>query len=106
MTTTAISHTPGPWSIEVADVVSPTTGDVIAQVIGGEGTRYLDDDVNAECVANARLIAAAPDGHDILLAINEFFRHHNPVDPSATVLADDRTLKQAVADYIAKSTGR
>lgn len=101
-----MSHTPGPWSIECADIVSPATGDVIAQVIGGEGTRYLDDEVNAECAANARLIAAAPDGHDILLAIHEYFRHWNPANPSSLALDGGRTLKEAVAEYIAKANGQ
>lgn len=58
-----------------------------------------------ERAAKARLNAAAPDGHEILLAIREFFCLDNPVYPSAMVLNDNRTLKQAVADYIAKVEG-
>lgn len=46
--------------------------------------------------------------HAILVQIGEFFRHHNPVDPSALFDEDqrlgarpgDRTLGQAVAEHL------
>jgi hypothetical protein len=61
------SHTPGPWSLLANEVISKS-GDVIADVTGGEGNRFIDDEDNAECQANAHLIAAAPD----LLAALEY----------------------------------
>lgn len=56
-----------------------------------------------EAVANARLIAAAPDAHAILLAMHEYFRHHSGVEPSA--LFDERTFRQAVEAYLKKAGG-
>ena len=53
-------HTPGPWS-ELTGTITGPDGDEIAEVVGGDGGRYLDDDANAECAANARLIAASPE---------------------------------------------
>lgn len=52
-------HTPGPWNL-IAESVEDTDGNSIAMVTGGSGCQYIEDDVNAECLANARLIAAAP----------------------------------------------
>ena len=54
----------------------------------------------------AHVFAAAPDAHSILWTINEFFRHNNPVAPSETMLDDDRTLKKAIGDYLAKARGK
>jgi len=54
------SHTPGPWSLLANEVISKS-GDVIADVTGGEGNRFIDDEDNLECLANAHLITAAPD---------------------------------------------
>lgn len=55
-------HTKGPWHLVGGQVFSDThMVDLIADVIGGSGRQFIDDDTNAECLANARLIAAAPD---------------------------------------------
>lgn len=64
--------------------------------------------VVADCVQSkdhANLIAAAPSMLEILKQINEFFRHNNPVFPSALDL-DDSTFKDAVANIVAKAEGR
>ena len=60
-----LKHTPGPWT-ELTGTISGPNGDEIAEVVGGDGGRYLDDDVNAECAANSRLIAAAPEILELL----------------------------------------
>jgi hypothetical protein len=58
--TTRQKHTPGPWGL-LTGTISSASGDEIAEVVGGDGARYLDDEVNAECLANAVLIKAAPE---------------------------------------------
>lgn len=98
-----MSHTPGPWNI--VDFAPPIVIEAnredevwcIAEVGNGEMPSTEEE-------ANARLMSASPDAHAILLAINEFFRHHNPAYPS-TMFDEERTLKQAVADYLAKAEG-
>lgn len=55
-------HTPGPWIVEDgSSLVTGGDGNSIADVIGGSGLGFLDENDNAECLANARLIEAAPD---------------------------------------------
>lgn len=58
--TTRTHHTAGPWTIEAGYILA-SDGTDIADVKGGDGFQFIDDDDNAECLANARLIAAAPD---------------------------------------------
>lgn len=55
--------------------------------------------------ADTRLLAAAWDAREILMVIHEYFRHWGPVDPSVTLDDSGRTLKNAVAAYIAKLQG-
>jgi hypothetical protein len=92
-------NTPRPWKHVGARVQTPG-GRTICQLPGSGFSVPL-----SERAGNGRLIAAAPDGHKILAAVHEFFRHHNPVEPSALMPDDDRTLRQAVADYMAKVAG-
>lgn len=92
-------HAPGPWKLEeLGNLVRGPDGYTVAQ-----SYTTLDDD-GSLMRGNGHLIAAAPDGHEILLAIHEFFRHWNPVDPS-TMFNDTDTFKQAVEAYIAKAKG-
>lgn len=110
-----MSHTPGPWRFD------KEYGNSMDELYGPDGraiaaiwTRRCHHPTHtrqcykpcAEGQANARLIAAAPEGHEIMMAIHEFFRHYNPANPSALALDGERTLKEAVADYIAKATGQ
>lgn len=53
-------HTPGPWLCMDGDIYSDES-DMICNVTGGSGKAYIDEDTNSECLANARLIAAAPE---------------------------------------------
>lgn len=54
-----------------------------------------------ERAANARLLAASPLGYQVLVRLNEMFRHHNPCDPSMP-FDDQRTMKRALEDYLAQ----
>jgi hypothetical protein len=103
-----MKHTAGPWRADTCRHQHVIRADWHGQDSPIAVTEWVADEepYYSEMLANALLIAAAPDAHEILLAIHEFFRHHNPVDPSALVLGDDRTLKQAVADYLAKAAGQ
>lgn len=93
-------HTPGPWSLE-------SDGSIVMgnQVVGTAPSP--DTAGKEETTANARLIAAAPDGHDILLLLKRF------IDEGATQISfgalmdtDDTTpLSEAVSAYFAKAIG-
>ena len=66
----------------VAGEIEDNKGNTLAEVIGGDGRRYIDSDVNAECLANAHLIAAAPElveaVEDLLSVLSKF-----DIDPEA-----------------------
>lgn len=53
-------HTPRPWRLLTGEITD-IHGNVIAEVVGGDGCRYLDVDQNRECLANAELIVRSPD---------------------------------------------
>lgn len=57
-------HTPGPWMVVPPDRDRPSR----ATVCGG-GVDIYDAPLTRETAANARLIAAAPDRHDQILAL-------------------------------------
>lgn len=62
-------HTPGPWRVEDGELLAG--GDsgavVLGSIHGADDYPCCEEDIDAECKANARLIAAAPD----LLALLE-----------------------------------
>lgn len=100
-------HTSGPWCLVADEVYStPDMTDLIAEVTGGSGTRYIDNDCNAECLANAKLIAAAP---ELLDALKECFS-----EPGAYAFASEDFYKakqrllainNIVRDAVMKATG-
>jgi hypothetical protein len=78
------AHTPGPWKIvNRTDVQSEPIGGLAYVSTAGARGRTLD-----EAIANAHLIAAAPD----LLAALEFIDRNNAVDRTST-----RMLRAAIA---------
>jgi hypothetical protein len=54
-------HTPGPWTLEISDV--PQTNKPFCGICGADGAGIVYATLRApgELIANARLIAAAPD---------------------------------------------
>lgn len=101
-------HTPGPWWVEVdTDPEAswerkwPTIHAEKYEVVGCEGL-YGDYETD---MANARLIAAAPDLLDALQGIIGYFDSGNNVPVSqATIKARSDEVKSARA-AIAKATG-
>lgn len=110
-------HTPGPWdasSFQEGDLaqtyyVTNNDGRRVCLIAGyGERKRYrspkCDDALNAEDVANARLIAAAPDllkaCRLMLDAVNE---HHK--DGSILWVNPGETAWELLTDVIGKATG-
>lgn len=81
------SHTPGPWATDYSgniwgDVNNPAhDGDspLIAQVFRGSFEPQKSQPLDAEQVANARLIAAAPTMRDTLIIIARL-KMHGEVD--------------------------
>lgn len=49
----------GEWEL-IADEIFDKQGNLVAAVMGGSGTRFVDVEHNLECLANAKLIQAAP----------------------------------------------
>ncbi len=84
-------HTPGPWRVAGEDLIDSIRvendeGDFIAQCENHRGFVSLD------AHSNARLIAAAPDQHAVMLALDKWslvilsaVRHDAPSDHDAIV---------------------
>ncbi len=83
--------TPGPWELETkaaSRVIAPAAGAVkYASVTGKKGKRpfvvhnytYTDTPLNSsEQIANAHLIAAAPDMYEALVELESLLRVENP----------------------------
>jgi hypothetical protein len=81
-------HTPGPWSVYVHDDHTECPGiesDVVSivvfdQELAGGNQAGVQGRTVAECRANARLIAAAPDLLAALVACLEIMRQSEPWD--------------------------
>lgn len=96
-------HTPGPWVVEdetdpMLTILAPSAnGDVVAHIVDVD---WLDDPakVGPQCLANARLIAAAP---DLLEALTEL------TDAAAKVWSDPfiRGAVDRARAAILKATG-
>lgn len=58
-------HTAGPWKVDGGELIAADPDDggawVIGQVYGADDYPCPEADIDEECKANARLIAAAPD---------------------------------------------
>ena len=95
-----MSHTPGPWSVDVRQIVAGN-GFVVASVKGphptAKGKEWHED--NRFCEANAALIAAAP---ELLLALEAVIRW---MESPAEGPFSDYQLQQARA-ALAKARGR
>lgn len=93
MTTTQdkTRHTSGPWEVSMLDTVRGPNGEFIADC---ERTPHCDRPAppEPECMANARLIAAAPDMLDALRRLTH-------------PMASDEDLQHALT-VIAKAEGR
>lgn len=107
---TAVSHTPGPWSVMAEEVlgaygiatVVPATGSgVVCRVPGNDKTPDERD-------ANARLIAAAPELLEALKQIKddyeELARNHAGAWHDDEVLLHQK-INEAARAAIAKATG-
>jgi len=95
-----MKHTSGPWTAEYSAntiFIRDSKGCFISSL-------HRHEVANSVFVPNARLISAAPEAHELLLQINEFFRHWGSPDPSA-MFDETRTFKQAVEEYLAKVSG-
>ena len=83
-------HTPGPWRMDVEAEGVQGCRSIFADEQGICTTDGLYDD--AEDLANARLIAAAPDGLALAYAVAEHFKD------------TDAPLGQQARDFITKAT--
>lgn len=90
-------HTPGPWGYIFTDegiVVDANSGKTDVAIVAGRA----DDSVE---IANARLLAAAP---ELLDALNEIVRQIDQGGSGAKVFARDSCIATA-RSIIAKATG-
>jgi hypothetical protein len=90
-------HTPGPWTLEISDV--PQTNKPFCGICGADGAGIVYATLRApgELIANARLIAAAP---DLLAALVELL--NSALDLG---LGDLSRAATKAANAIAKATG-
>jgi hypothetical protein len=106
-----LQHTPGPWSVGRSDmgylaVVPPGHGSTrpdgvlyLPVPICRVGTGYGRGE--GEALANARLIAVAPELHAVARELLECWDHGTPVHPGAEAVA---ALRAAVARAAAVSS--
>lgn len=102
-----VKHTPGPWSIVIDDTGGEFTGwpsivaspEIDCSVIHRAGfkQKFWGDLSQRECIANARLIAAAP---DLLEALQRLLNAEN--DEYLTPIG----VKNLARAAIAKATGK
>ena len=95
-------HTPGPWSF-TTDCIAIWNGPNARKALqiadlSSEGSPDIDV---AETLANARLIAAAPDLLAALKAFDDAFSHYCEGDPDS----DEVSALYQAREAIAKATG-
>ena len=95
-------HTPGPWRF-TTDCIAIWNGPNARKALqiadlGSEGSPNIDV---AETLANARLIAAAPDLLAALIAFDNAFSHYCEGDPDS----DEVSALYQAREAIAKATG-
>jgi hypothetical protein len=87
-----MAHTPGPW--KVADRFYIFMDDDVACEVAKVCDENIDDDMLGQCDADARLIAAAPELLDALVAMREaFLSNGTDSQHSACRMADAAILK-------------
>lgn len=95
-------HTPGPWKVFTTTDgrkvvgVGEMTGDGITDCGFGVWRQGSD-----ECLANARLIAAAP---DLLAALLAYHEHFGPLEDNIMLNEDCRNCAQLARAAIAKAS--
>lgn len=106
----AVNHSPGPWRLSISDALfvwGPTTTSTedhpLACAFIGHYDGLPDLRSREEAIANARLIAAAPDLLDALMAF--FNIHHGEGLLDIDIRAFEQARRLAL-DVIAKATTR
>ena len=109
-----LKHTPGPWTVDYsgngidkAPAIYGKNGGLVVSVLGlkvHNSSENLDTKFSEETMANAKLIASAP---DLLEACKLLQKHANYILPEAS--ASDRfetahEVMMAVNDAVKKST--
>jgi hypothetical protein len=87
------SNTSGPWTIENGEIVAD--GVVLGTVYGADDYPCCDEDIDAECYANAALIAAAPELKHACLAALGFLG-------GVSILSKEQ-LQKLLADTLKKA---
>lgn len=111
-------HTPGPWEMisgtdehgcnSIVEILSPYEPDAQFQVALTNGPWDMDGNASEECIANARLIAAAP---DMLAIIKEILHaeiiYTGAIEESIAACGLDSVapLKAKIEAAIAKAEG-
>lgn len=93
------NHTPGPWNLYKNE---PSWVHANKKIVA---TVRKDEPLYETWLANAHLIAAAPEGHDILSFIWDWLEQGGAsISPDA--LVGDVSLRNAVNAYYEKATGK
>lgn len=103
-------HTPGPWILDDFEVSGEVSGAATCRVLEADDFPCIEEgteaDVQAECEANARLIAAAP---DMLEALRDCASVLPQYRLKGNTLTDDEALEavlERVTEIVAKAEGR
>lgn len=100
-TETKTSHTPGPWHVGLRKP------DSYRFIYGPRGEEIADCDLitldRDECIANAGLIAAAP---ELLEALEDIYYHAYEADsPIDDIMADFDAMRNIARKAVAKAKG-
>lgn len=101
---TTVPHTPGPWILDDFEISGEISGASVCRVLESSDFSCIEEgteaDVQAECEANARVIAAAPDMLSALkMAVDGFAGEVRERDPIPAWLGP-------AIDAIAKAEGK
>lgn len=91
-------HTPGPWHIQHRTIVGPG-GENWGPIATVAGNARLDNE------ANARLIAAAPEMFDVLIALDSFIRTAEKLSPDSPVTKDLLEWHDQLLELIKRAGG-
>lgn len=87
-------HTRGPWTVDLETGEIEAQGAVIGTIYGADDYPCCEEDIDEECKANARLIAAAP---DMLQALWSVLGWAGDLVPDS--------VEQEALDAVVKATG-
>jgi hypothetical protein len=104
METKLVTHTPGNWSIDLDNGAPRIVTDTEDEFCDGDLIVILSSHYSGRTMANAHLIAAAPELLELLTAFVDRFAGDDGLDLAMTMSLDSIVVESRVV--IAKATGK